>query len=88
MNSKEERWIEKSSERRAMPWATRWMRNESRGQWMLMKGFHANSLKRELRESAEAFEAAGGRGVDLAEKIDDLRIVLAVRMVSRGTRGR
>jgi hypothetical protein len=52
------------------------------------EGIHTNSLRRQLRESVEAFEADGGRGVDLADTIDDLRIVLAVRMAERGTRGR
>tara|TARA_Y100001938_G_scaffold58996_1_gene82502 strand:- start:556 stop:711 length:156 start_codon:yes stop_codon:yes gene_type:complete len=31
-----------------------------------------NQLKEELRKTKIAFESAGGRGVELAEKIDEL----------------
>lgn len=39
------------------------------------------SLKRRLRERLVIFEYQGARGVELAEEIDSLRIVLAARRV-------
>ncbi len=36
-------------------------------------------IKAWLRESLKEFEAAGGRGVELADRIDGLRIILAIR---------
>lgn len=38
----------------------------------------AQKAKRELETAEAAFAAAGGRGVETAEEIDDLRICLAV----------
>ena len=52
------------------------------------EGSDTVTLKHRLRERVEAFEAAGGRGVDLAEEIDDLRIALAARRVGRKQRER
>lgn len=46
------------------------------------------SLRRRLRDRSGWFQAFGGRGVELAEEIDDLRIVLAVRSAERGRGGR
>lgn len=36
-------------------------------------------LKRELKRLETIFEAVGGRGVDLADKIDNIRIAIAAR---------
>lgn len=36
-------------------------------------------LKRELKRLETVFNAAGGRGVDLADQIDNIRIAIAVR---------
>ena len=37
-----------------------------------------DEMRQRLTDALGAFERAGGRGVDLAEEIDDLRILLAV----------
>jgi len=36
-------------------------------------------LKRELKRLETVFNAKGGRGVDLADQIDNIRIAIAVR---------
>jgi hypothetical protein len=36
-------------------------------------------LKEDLREKLEEFEKAGGRGVELADEIDDLNVAIAMR---------
>ncbi len=45
------------------------------------EGKDISTLRQALLERTEAFEAAGGRGVELTEEIDSLRIALAVRGV-------
>jgi hypothetical protein len=45
------------------------------------EGSDTRTLRRQLRERVAIFEAAGGRGVELAEEIDGLRIALAARRV-------
>lgn len=45
-------------------------------------------LEHQLRKKRAEFDAAGNHGVDLADEIDDLRIALAARSVTRGNRGR
>lgn len=54
----------------------------------LHEGTDMRDLKHRLRKKTALFEAAGGRGVELADEIDDLRIAMAARAVSRGSRGR
>jgi ribosomal protein L12E/L44/L45/RPP1/RPP2 len=43
----------------------------------------AAKLVKELKWKGEAFERAGGRGVELADEIDSLRIALSARDVPR-----
>jgi hypothetical protein len=38
-------------------------------------------LQRELKDCEQQFESAGGRGVELADRIDTLRVALAARSV-------
>lgn len=45
------------------------------------KDWETKGLKTSLRNLERQFEAAGGRGVELADEIDNMRIVLAVRRV-------
>lgn len=42
-------------------------------------GDDTNDIRDDLGELAERFEAAGGRGCELADRIDRLRMALAVR---------
>jgi hypothetical protein len=44
------------------------------------------TLRSQLRERVAVFEAGGGRGIELAEEIDSLRIALAARLVARRER--
>jgi hypothetical protein len=40
------------------------------------------ALSRELKQNVRQFKRAGGRGVELADEIDSLRIALAVRSLT------
>ncbi len=42
-----------------------------------------SQLRSDLRRHEAAFDAAGGRGVELADDIDGLRIAIAARSVTR-----
>ncbi len=48
-----------------------------------LKGHATKTLKARLKKKEAAFEEAGGRGVDVADEIDQLRIVLAARRAKR-----
>jgi hypothetical protein len=48
------------------------------------EGKSTAAMKKHLKRRRVAFEAAGGRGVDLADEIDSLRVALAVRAATKG----
>jgi ribosomal protein L12E/L44/L45/RPP1/RPP2 len=52
------------------------------------QGEDTKTLRQHLRERVAEFDASGGRGVELAEEIDGLKIALAARRIIEGNRER
>lgn len=58
------------------------------GRSLDLSGIPSRDLRQRLKEARRQFEAAGGRGVDLAEFIDNARSELRGRTSKRGWRTR